>query len=106
MTRSPELRLFRSIITQAIDDAMYDGLDRYKIIDKREAISWLTSNTNNFKTICNFADINSEYAAVKFAKAMKLDIYILTDMQNKILQNKPQAPYKLPSKFRLTFYDT
>jgi hypothetical protein len=106
MTRSPELRLFRSIITQAIDDAMYDGLDKYKIIDKREAISWLTSNTNDFKTICNFADINSEYASMKFAKAMKLDIYTLTDMQNRIIQNRPQAPYKLPSKFRLTFYDT
>ena len=105
MTRSPELRLFRAIITQAIDDAMYDGLDKYKIIDKREAISWLTSNTNDFKTICNFADINSEYASMKFAKAMKLDIYTLTDMQNKIIQNKPQSPYKPPSKFRLTFYE-
>ena len=106
MEKSPELRLFRAIITQAIEDAMYNGLDKYKIIDKREAISWLTSNANDFKTICHLSDINSEYASVKFAKAMKLDIYILTDMQNKILQNKPQAPYKLPSKFRLTFYDT
>ena len=106
MTNSPELKLFRSIITQAIEDAMYDGLDKYKIIDKREAISWLTSNTNDFKTICNFADINSDYASMKFAKAMKLDIYILTDMQNKIIQNRPQAPYTLPSKFRLTFNDT
>ena len=105
MTRSPELRLFRAIITQAIDDAMYDGLDKYKIIDKREAISWLTSNTNDFKTICNFADINSEYASVKFAKAMTLDLYSLTDIQNKIIQNKPQRPHKLPSKFRLTFYE-
>ena len=61
MTRSPELRLFRAIITQAIDDAMYDGLDKYKIIDKRGAISWLTSNSNDFKTICNFADINSDF---------------------------------------------
>jgi hypothetical protein len=34
MTRSPELRLFRAIITQAIDDAMYDGLDKYKDIEK------------------------------------------------------------------------
>ena len=105
MILSPELKLFRAVITRAIEDAMYNGLDKYKIIDKRGAISWLTSNSNDFKTICNFADINSEYASVKFAKAMKLDIYILTDMQNKILQNKPQAPYKLPSKFRLTFND-
>ena len=106
MEKSPELRLFRAIITQAIEDAMYDGLDKYKIIDKREAISWLTSNTNDFKMICTYADINSEYASVKFAKAMTLDLYSLTDIQNKIIQNKPQRPHKLPSKFRLTFYDT
>ena len=105
MTQSPELKLFRAVIVRAIEDAMYDGLWKYKIIDKREAISWLTSNSNDFKRICNYADIDSEYASVKFAKAMKLDIYILTDMQNKILQNKPQAPYKLPNKFRLTFND-
>ena len=106
MEKSPELKLFRAIITQAIEDAMYDGLDKYKIIDKREAISWLTSNTNDFKMICTYADINSEYASVKFAKAMTLDLYSLTDIQNKIIQNKPQRPHKLSSKFRLTFYDT
>ena len=64
--KSPELRLFRSIITQAIEDAMYEGLHKYKIIDKREAVAWLTSNSNDFKMICHFADINSEYASMKF----------------------------------------
>ena len=105
MTKSPELKLFRAIITQAIDDAMYDGLDKYKIIDKREAISWLTSNTNDFQMICHYADINSEYASTKFAKAMKLDIYTLTDMQNKIIQNKPTPPYQSNKNYRLTFND-
>ena len=103
MTKSPELRLFRSVITRAIEDAMYDGLDKYKIIDKRGAISWLTSNSNDFKCICHYADIDSEYAIAKFTQAMKLDIYILTDMQNKIIQNRPQKPYTPTNKFRLTF---
>ena len=107
MEKSPELKLFRAIITQAIEDAMYDGLDKYKIIDKREAISWLTSNTNDFKMICTYSDINSEYASTKFAKAMKLDIYSLTDMQHKIIHNRPtRGPYKNTQKYRLTFNDT
>ena len=94
MEKSPEHKLFRAIITQAISDAMYDGLYKYKIIDKREAIAWLTSNSNDFKMICHFADIDSEYASIKFTKAMKLDIYNLTDMQHKILQNRPiRGPY-------------
>tara|TARA_R100001086_G_scaffold160724_1_gene86450 strand:- start:229 stop:540 length:312 start_codon:yes stop_codon:yes gene_type:complete len=100
--KSPELRLFRSIITQAIEDAMYEGLHKYKIIDKREAVAWLTSNSNDFKMICHFADINSEYASMKFAKAMKLDIYNLTDMQNKVIQNQPLRPHK-EKNYRLTF---
>ena len=107
MTKSPELKLFRAIITQAIEDAMYNGLDKYKIIDKREAISWLISNTSDFQMICHYADINSEYALTKFAKAMKLDIYTLTDMQHKVIQNRStRGPYKNTQKFRLTFNDT
>ena len=105
MTQSPELKLFRAIITRAIEDAMYNGLHKYKIIDKREAISWLTSNSNDFKSICNYADIDSEYALTKFTKAMKLDIYNLSDMQSNIIQNKPQHIHKLTNKFRLTFND-
>ena len=102
MSKTPELKLFRAIITQAIEDAMYDGLYKYKIIDKREAIAWLTSNSNDFKMICHFADINSEYASMKFAKAMKLDIYTLTDMQHKVIQNKSDRPHK-EKNYRLTF---
>ena len=102
--QSPELRLFRAIITQAIDDAMYDGLYKYKIIDKREAVAWLTSNSNDFKMICHFADINSDYASMKFAKAMKLDIYTLTDMQNKVIQNRSERPHK-EKNYRLKFND-
>ena len=83
---------------------MYDGLYKYKIIDKREAIAWLTGNSNDFRMICHFADINHEYASLKFTKAMKLDIYTLTDMQNKVMQNRPQRPHK-EKNYRLTFND-
>jgi len=56
--------------------------------------------------ICHYADINSEYALTKFAKAMKLDIYTLTDMQHKVIQNRStRGPYKNTQKFRLTFND-
>ena len=83
---------------------MYDGLYKYRIIDKREAIAWLTGNSNDFRMICHFADINHEYASLKFTKAMKLDIYTLTDMQNKVMQNRPQRPHK-EKNYRLTFND-
>ena len=102
--KSPELKLFRAIITQAIEDAMYEGLDKYKIIDKREAIAWLSGNSNDFKIICNYADINSQYASMKFAKAMKLDIYSLSDMQTKVIKNQASRPHK-HKNYRLSFND-
>ena len=105
MIQSPELKLFRAVIVRAIEDAMYNGLWKYKIIDKREAISWLTSNSNDFKRICHHADIDSKYALTKFTQAMKLDMYILTDMQNRVIQNRPQKLYESTGKFRLTFND-
>ena len=105
MILSPELKLFRAVITRAIEDAMYNGLWKYKIIDKREAISWLISDSIDFKCICHHADIDSEYALAKFTQAMKLDMYILTDMQNRVIQNRPQKPYIPISKYRLTFND-
>ena len=97
------IRLFRSIINQAIHDAMYDGVYKYHIIDKREAIDWLTSNSIDFKTICSYAEIDSSQATRKFTEAMKLDLYAIRKDQYKVL-DKPRKKYQKHSgKFRLTF---
>ena len=42
--KSPERYLFRAVISQAIHDAMYNGLDKYYLIDKRNAIDSTTLN--------------------------------------------------------------
>jgi hypothetical protein len=101
--KSPEKKLFRAIITQAIEDAMYDGLNKYEIIAKREAIHWLTSTSYDFKLICHYADIDYEYASMKFAKAMKLDMYQLKDKQINVIQKKPARSVKTSGQFRLNF---
>ena len=97
-----QIKLFRAIINQAIHDAMYDGVYKYHIIDKREAIQWLTSDSIDFRTICSYAEIDASQATRKFTAAMKLDLYALRDDQNLVL-NKPRKKYKHKGKFRLTF---
>ena len=104
MDKSPELILFRAVINQAIHDAMYDGVYKYHIIDKREAIQWLTSNSIDFRTICSYAEIDSSQATRKFTEAMKLDLYAMRNDQEKVL-SKPRKKYKHKGKFRLTFND-
>ena len=100
--KSPERYLFRAVISQAIHDAMYNGLDKYYLIDKRNAIDWLIGNSVDFKTICSWADIDPDIACKKFTAAMKLNTYVLTEDQYKVL-NKPRKEYKHKGKFRLTF---
>jgi hypothetical protein len=92
-------------MNQAIHDAIYNGLDKYHLINKREAIQWLMSNSIDFKTICNFADIDYGIANRKFIIAMQSNVYAFKEEQNKVL-NKPRKEYKKQNKFRLTFYDT
>jgi len=97
------IRLFRSIINQAIHDAMYDGVYKYHIIDKREAINWLTSDSVDFRTICSYAEIDSGVANRKFNIAMKEPAYAIRNDQKEVLY-KPRKQYQKHSgKFRLTF---
>ena len=100
--KSPERYLFRAVLSQAIHDAMYNGLDKYYLIDKRNAIDWLISNSVDFRTICSYAEIDSEIACRKFTAAMKLDLYTLKESQHRVL-NKPRKQYKHKDKFRLSF---
>ena len=97
-----QIKLFRAIINQAIHDAMYDGVYKYHIIDKREAIQWLTSDSVDFRTICSYAEIDPSQATRKFTEAMKLDLYAMRNDQEKVL-SKPRKKYKHKGKFRLTF---
>ena len=100
--KSPERYLFRAVLSQAIHDAMYNGLDKYYLIDKRNAIDWLISNSLDFRTICHYAEIDPNMACRKFTAAMKLDLYTLKKSQHRVL-NKPRKQYKHKDKFRLSF---
>ena len=47
--KSPEERLFMSVITQAFQDATYTGPYRELIQYKREAVEWFQNTTKDFK---------------------------------------------------------
>ena len=52
--RSPEQRMFLNVITQAVHDAAYKGVDRYYQYHRDQAVSWLTGNSRDFRIICRF----------------------------------------------------
>ena len=100
MARTPEQKLFLSVIVQAIHDASYKGVDVYCKIYKRAAISWLTSNSKDFRFVCTLADLDPDRTYSKLLKAIKYDISELKD--NYYIKQKPEREYR-PGRYRLKF---
>ena len=61
----PEKRLFIAILSQAVHDAFSAHVPR---LEKQAARHFLTSNTQDFKFICEFAGRNSNYVKEKIRK--------------------------------------
>ena len=98
--RSPEQRMFLNVITQAVHDAAYKGYDRYYEYHRDQAISWLTSNSQDFRAICVLADLDPDYTYLKMTKAIKSDIKQLR--RNYYKKQKPERENR-PGRYRLKF---
>ena len=62
---SPERRLFIAVISQAVHDAFSGHVPK---LEKQQAQSWLTSNSKDFKNICEHAGRNAGYVFEKIRK--------------------------------------
>jgi len=56
-----EKRLWIAVITQAVLDALNKAKDSESVFYKHEAVCWLTDNSWNFKTVCQFAGLEPEW---------------------------------------------
>ena len=62
---SPERRLFIAVISQAVHDAFSGHVPK---LEKQQAQSWLTSNSKDFKNICEYAGRSAQYVFEKIRK--------------------------------------
>ena len=60
-----EQRLFIAVLSQAVHDAFSSHVPE---LEKRQARIWLTSNSKNFKDICEHAGRNAQYVFEKVRK--------------------------------------
>ena len=103
--RSPEFVLWQAVIAQAITDAKYNGIRKSYLECKRVAISWFSNCSKDFKEVCQYADIDPDYAYKKTQIAMQQGPFKFTSQQKKILQDKrTPAQIKYEKKnFKLKF---
>lgn len=101
--KSPEERLFMSVISQAFQDATYTGPYRELIQYKREAVEWFQNTTKDFKLICTLSSYDWEYVLDAFKKAQKKGLTSYTEYQYKFLYGE-EKPIK-KDKFVLRVRD-
>jgi len=103
--RSPEFVLWQAVIAQAITDAKYDGLRKHYLDCKRLAIAWFSHCSKDFQEVCQYADIDPDYAYKKTQTAMQQGSFKFTPQQSKILQDRrTPAQIKYEKKgFKLKF---
>ena len=61
----PERRLFIAVLSQAVHDAFSSHVPG---LEKRQAQSWLMSNSDDFKTICENAGRDAKYVLTKIRR--------------------------------------
>ena len=61
----PEKRLFIAVMSQAVHDAFSSHVSG---LEKRQAQAWLTSNSRDFKEICELSGRNPEYVLTKIRR--------------------------------------
>ena len=62
---SPERRLFIAVLSQAVHDAFASHVPK---LEKQKAQSWLMSNSEDFKNICELSGRDSEYVLKKIRR--------------------------------------
>ena len=103
--RSPEFSLWQAVIAQAITDAKYDGLRKHYLDCKRLAIAWFSNCSKDFREVCQYADIDPDYAYKKTQMAIQKGPFQFTSKQSKILEDRrtpAQIKYE-KKRFKLKF---
>ena len=70
----PEENFISSIITQAIEDASYEGTSKKKLKHKKEAIDWFMNNDPQFMQYCKILGIDSNTIRNKIVKNVPMTI--------------------------------
>ena len=83
----PEQRLFRAVITQALEDAHYQGTIMIDMRNKETSINWFLDMGKDFRTTCDYAGFDPHCIRDAFVKAREKGLMQYTERQYELLFN-------------------
>ena len=84
--RLPEERLFQAIILQAFEDALSEGDLKQDAYSKQDSYNWFSTISQDFDTVCWFANFDPEIIRNKFNELVKNKTIHYTKKQLKWLR--------------------
>ena len=68
-----EQALWRAVITQALMDASSKSKKMELKYEKSQSLCWLTSNSNDYRMVCDYAGFDPTYIREQSIEALKRD---------------------------------
>ena len=65
-----EQKLFRAIITLALEDVLSNSQGRHESVVKAEAHDWFMSDSEDYKNVCSIAGLDPDWVRERYNKAL------------------------------------
>ena len=77
-----EQKLFRAIITLALEDVLSNSQGRHESVVKAEAHDWFMSDSEDYKNVCSIAGLDSDWVRERYVKALDNGQVVFTMKQH------------------------
>jgi len=67
----PEIRIWRGVISMALEDVLITNQNRTESVLKGEAHDWFCNDSEDFKFVCNQADLEPKYVRLRYLNALE-----------------------------------
>jgi len=67
----PEIRIWRGVISMALEDVLITNQNRTESVLKGEAHDWFCNDSDDFKFVCNQADLEPKYVRLRYLNALE-----------------------------------
>ena len=69
-TTDPEIRIWRAVLSMALEDVMIVNQNRTESVLKGEAHDWFCNNSEDFKFVCFQAEMDPNYVRMKYLESL------------------------------------
>lgn len=78
----PDVRIWRSVISMALEDVLITNQNRTESVLKGEAHDWFCNDSEDFHFVCNQADLEPKYVRIRYLNALEKGIIKFTPRQH------------------------